>query len=106
MRGVPRRRRDGPPGDHPGPAGSAQPTEVTGLPGGEEIQDREGIEVVSLATGASKLWTGSSVTGPLIPAWADNENEVPVSAAPRRGEVTAAVWSAAQCRTLPPQIPP
>lgn len=37
---------------------------------------REGIEVLSLATGASKLWIGSSVAGPLSPAWADNGNEI------------------------------
>jgi hypothetical protein len=38
---------------------------------------REGIEVVSLATGASRLWTGPSVSGsPLGPAWVGNGDEI------------------------------
>jgi hypothetical protein len=37
---------------------------------------REGIEVVSLATGASKLWTGPSLADPLTPAWADDGSQV------------------------------
>ena len=37
----------------------------------------EGIEVVSLATGASKVWTGPSVAGsPLRPAWVGNGDEI------------------------------
>ena len=38
---------------------------------------REGIEVVSLANGASRLWTGPSVAGaPLSPAWVDDGSEI------------------------------
>jgi hypothetical protein len=38
---------------------------------------REGIDIVSLATGASRTWLGPSMAGsPLSPAWVGNGNEI------------------------------
>jgi hypothetical protein len=56
------------------PDGSQLAIDVETCP---ETGCREGIEVVSLATGASKLWTGPSMAGsPLSLAWAGNGDEI------------------------------
>jgi hypothetical protein len=56
------------------PDGSQLAIDVESCPSGG---CREGIDVVSLATGASKTWIGPSMAGsPLSPAWVDHGREL------------------------------